>query len=128
MLFSYLGKAKDNFQSPPLQNQHTPFPASLSFLAKIPRHPPLQLFLQNIIPSLQRRVRTMFTIIKDLNESELTHLGCIGSNLQEAEKERFVRNQVHLGGGSVVAKSLDFRPSESLKNALSESFYPPKLS
>ena len=103
MLFYYLGKAKDTFKifNPLHYKTNIPrFLASVSFLAKIPRHPPLQPFLQNVIPSLQRRVRTVFTIIKDLNASELTYLGCIGSNLQEAQKERFVRNQIHLGGGS----------------------------
>ena len=47
------------------------------------------------------------------------YLGFICSNLQVDQNGRFVINPVHVGGGSMVAKILNFRLSESLKNALS---------
>ena len=57
----------------------------------------------------------MFTIIKDLNASELTHLGCIGSNLQEAEKKWFVRNQIHLGVAPLLPKVWILDPQKAWK-------------
>ena len=49
------------------------------------------------------------------------------SNLWIAQNGRFVINPVYAAGGTVVAKTLDFRLFENLKNALSKTFCSPKL-
>ena len=52
----------------------------------------------------------------------------IFSNLWVAQNRRFVINPVYPGGGTLVAKILDFRLTESQKNAFSNTFCSPKLS
>ena len=52
----------------------------------------------------------------------------IRSNLGVGQYGRFVINPVYLAGGAIVAKLLDFRLFEDLKNALSTTFCSPKLS
>ena len=52
----------------------------------------------------------------------------IRSNLWVGQYGRFVINPVYPVGGAIVAKLLDFRLFEDLKNALSRTFCSPKLS
>ena len=50
------------------------------------------------------------------------------SNLRVAQNGRFVVNLAYPGGGTMLPKILDFRLFKSLKNALSRTFYSPRLS
>ena len=52
----------------------------------------------------------------------------IRSNLWVGQYGRFVINPVYLAGGAIVAKLLDFRLFEDVKNTLSRTFCSPKLS
>ena len=51
----------------------------------------------------------------------------IRSNLGVGQYGRFVINPVYLAGGAIVAKLLDFRLFEDVKNTLSRTFCSPKL-